>query len=43
MECCCNEGWICEPHPNNLWPHDDGSGPCMEANSEWSVASLSQH
>ena len=23
----CDNGWICEEHPNQPWPHDDCSGP----------------
>ena len=24
--CFCNEGWICEQHPEQGWPHDDCPG-----------------
>lgn len=27
--CFCNDGWICEEHPEQGWPHGDCSGPCM--------------
>lgn len=27
--CFCNEGWICEQHPDQGWPHDDCAGPGM--------------
>ena len=23
----CDEGWICEAHPDRRWPHDDCAGP----------------
>ena len=23
----CDEGWICEAHPDRPWPHDDCAGP----------------
>jgi hypothetical protein len=22
-------GWVCEEHPDRLWPHDDCPGPAM--------------
>ncbi len=25
----CNDGWICEEHPEQGWPHDDCAGPGM--------------
>jgi hypothetical protein len=25
--CFGNEGWICESHPDQGWPHDDCAGP----------------
>ena len=25
--CHCAEGWICEEHPEQPWPHDDCAGP----------------
>ena len=25
----CNDGWICEQHPEQGWPHDDCAGPGM--------------
>ena len=25
----CDEGWICEQHPDLPWPHDDCGGPGM--------------
>ena len=25
----CAEGWICEQHPDQPWPHDDCVGPGM--------------
>jgi hypothetical protein len=25
----CDNGWICEEHPDQPWPHDDCSGPGM--------------
>jgi hypothetical protein len=25
--CVCNDGWICEEHPDRGWPHDDCAGP----------------
>lgn len=25
--CFCNEGWICEAHPDRGWPHDECVGP----------------
>ena len=28
-DCFHNEGWICERHPENGWPHDDCTGPGM--------------
>jgi hypothetical protein len=27
--CFCNDGWICEQHPEQGWPHDDCGGPGM--------------
>ena len=29
MNCFCDDGWVCEQHPNRPWPHDDCSGPRM--------------
>jgi hypothetical protein len=29
MPCYCDEGWICEQHPDNPWPHDACGGPGM--------------
>ena len=26
----CKDGWICEEHPIELWPHDDCAGPGMQ-------------
>jgi hypothetical protein len=23
----CEDGWICEQHPEQGWPHDDCAGP----------------
>jgi hypothetical protein len=23
----CNDGWICEKHPDQAWPHEDCPGP----------------
>jgi hypothetical protein len=25
--CWCNEGWVCEEHPERPWPHEACSGP----------------
>jgi hypothetical protein len=25
--CWCDEGWVCEEHPERPWPHDACSGP----------------
>jgi hypothetical protein len=25
----CNQGWICEQHPDQGWPHDECTGPGM--------------
>lgn len=25
--CHCDEGWVCEEHPDQPFPHDDCSGP----------------
>ena len=25
----CDDGWICEEHPERPWPHDDCGGPGM--------------
>jgi hypothetical protein len=27
--CPCNQGWLCEQHPAEGWPHDDCAGPGM--------------
>ena len=27
MSCHCREGWICEAHSDQAWPHDDCAGP----------------
>jgi len=27
MSCRCAEGWICEAHPDQPWPHQDCAGP----------------
>jgi hypothetical protein len=35
--CFCNEGWICEQHPDQGWPHDDCAGPgkrCFWCNTD---------
>jgi hypothetical protein len=35
--CFCNEGWICEAHPDQGWPHDDCAGPgepCPRCNTD---------
>jgi hypothetical protein len=29
MPCHCADGWICEAHPDQPWPHDDCAGPGM--------------
>ena len=29
MACHCAEGWICEAHPADAWPHDACAGPGM--------------
>jgi hypothetical protein len=26
-ECHCHQGWICEAHPDQPWPHDDQTAP----------------
>jgi hypothetical protein len=34
---CCGERWVCEQHPDELWPHDDCAGPgepCPNCNRE---------
>jgi hypothetical protein len=25
----CNEGWICEEHPDQPWPHQNCAGPAI--------------
>jgi hypothetical protein len=35
MPCSCNQGWICEQHPDRAWLHDSCPGPgipCEAAN-----------
>jgi hypothetical protein len=27
--CYCDEGWVCEAHPDHPWPHDECGGPGM--------------
>jgi hypothetical protein len=27
MECLCRDGWTCERHPDQPWPHDNCIGP----------------
>jgi hypothetical protein len=27
MPCRCDDGWICEGHPDRGWPHDDCGCP----------------
>jgi hypothetical protein len=39
--CFCNEGWICEAHPDQGWPHDDCAGPgepCPRCDTDESAA-----
>ncbi len=33
MKCRCDDGWVCETHPDHPWPHGDcGIGmPCSES------------
>lgn len=26
---CGGKGWICEQHPERVWPHEDCAGPGM--------------
>ena len=36
--CHCAEGWICERHPEQPWPHDDCTGPgepCSNPDCPW--------
>ena len=36
----CADGWICEEHPDQPWPHDDCSGPgvpCENPACEFSI------
>jgi hypothetical protein len=38
MICHCAEGWICEEHPDQPWPHDDCAGPgtrCENTDCSW--------
>ena len=38
MTCHCAEGWICEQHPDQPWPHDDCAGPgapCRTEDCPW--------
>jgi hypothetical protein len=28
--CRCDQGWICEQHSDQTWPHDDCPGPGMK-------------
>jgi hypothetical protein len=38
QRCHCAEGWICEAHPDQPWPHDDSMGPgmrCPTADCPW--------
>lgn len=36
--CHCDEGWICEAHPDQPWPHGDCGGPgmpCASTSCPW--------
>ena len=33
--CFCNEGWICEQHLDQGWPHDDCAGPGALPAMQW--------
>jgi hypothetical protein len=36
--CHCDQGWICEEHPDRPWPHDECSGPgtqCHNPECSW--------
>ena len=31
--CRCEQGWICEEHPDQRYPHDNCSGPGMQCDN----------
>jgi hypothetical protein len=36
--CNCDQGWICEEHPDRQWPHDECAGPgtqCHNPECSW--------
>jgi hypothetical protein len=40
----CKDGWICEEHPDNPWPHDDCAGPGMQCpNPECRGGKVTRH
>ncbi len=52
MKCKCDDGWVCESHPNKPWPHGECGGagmPCRELGCPdtlwrcpWSILSTSK-
>lgn len=36
----CDDGWICETHPDKAWPHDDCPGPGMPCDEPWCEMSM---
>jgi len=38
MACHCADGWICEEHPDQPWPHGNCTGPeapCAAPDCPW--------